>query len=256
MVLKTRINSFLLLVLTLISSLTLLNIVVFVASSPGITYYNSRDIFNQYYKGCTLEDFEEGNIAPNSYGWMHSPLDEHTSNAYFSSGDIATGIRFQENPKRPPEDPFGGLSILGAGFTGNPSNVVMSNYLVDSYDIIFLQGVYSVGMDLHSQFSPTATFTIKIYGPGDTLLDTTTSLATNAGSFWGVSSDVFITRINLYSSTVDAEGADNIVFNCACAPIGGEMVLANNIRVVAPLLVVFIAAVALNAGMIYQRKLN
>jgi PKD repeat protein len=101
---------------------------------------------------------------------------------------------------------------------GNPSKNVVANYFVESYNITFTTVVHAAGMDLVS-YASEGTVDITIYGPGGVVLGTTTAPATNAGTFWGVSSDQPITRININSEGGQAEGVDNVAFGfVAIAP--------------------------------------
>ncbi|MBU4071217.1 MAG: right-handed parallel beta-helix repeat-containing protein [Candidatus Thermoplasmatota archaeon] len=143
---------------------------------------------------------------------MWSPLDETTNNGIFATGDILPGIQFTDGPVPNMAGSGDGIAVLGAGFAGNPSKNIVSNYFVQDFEIIFPDNnVYVVGMDLVSYFGAD-TMNIDVYGPGAILLDSTTALGTNAGSFWGISSTEYITRIVIDSPTDQAEGLDNIAF--------------------------------------------
>ena len=217
----------------------------------GLKYYTDRAAFYADNPGLLCEDFEEATILDGTIAGFDGPLDETTDNTYFNPGDILPGIRFQDNPGPDPN----GLFLLGAGYMGNPSKNVGANTFLDSFDIIFPNDdVFAVGMDLVSYFDADV-LTITIYGAGGALLDTTTALATNDGTFWGVSSDQVITRINLYSPTDQAEGVDNICFGALPPPVGGEYVSVNPLTLLAPYLVIVAVAAAGTAGILRRKRI-
>ncbi len=171
----------------------------------SLNLYTNRTTFNAEWPALRTETFEEG-ILPGTIVACTSPLDSSTSDSCFSPGDILPGVRFQSNPAP------GSLALLGPGLGGATSKSIVENPGGATFDIFFTSDdVYATGMDLISIFS-TATFNIKVYGPSGSLLVSTTSLASDVGVFWGVSSNVRITRINLESQTNTYEGVDNISF--------------------------------------------
>jgi len=220
----------------------------------GLKYYTDRAAFYADNPGLPCEDFEEATVPDSTVVPIGAPLDVTTDNAYFDPGDILPGIIFQDNPGPSPID---GLYVIGAGYMGNPSKNIGANYFVESFDIIFPNDdVFAVGMDLTS-YTTSDVLTITIYGAGGALLDTTTALSTNAGSFWGVSSDQVITLINLYSPTDQAEGVDNICFGAPPPPppVGGEYVPVNTLTLLAPYLVIVAVAAAGTAGILRRKRI-
>jgi uncharacterized repeat protein (TIGR01451 family) len=181
----------------------------------GLVYYSDPAVFGMAFPGLPVEDFEEGNVAPNSVAGCPAPLDETSNNACFTPGQILPGVRFQDNPG--PTDPDG-LVLVGEGFNGNPSKSLVANIFVDSFDIYFTTpDVFATGMYLHSHYL-TDTLTVTLYGlDGITVIESTTAQASPAGSFWGVAGHEPIGRINLYSPTNQAEGVDNLSFGNICS---------------------------------------
>ncbi len=175
----------------------------------ALTFYTDRPTFNALFPGLPLEDFEEGIVSPGGVGGCSAPIDENTNNGCFVPGDILPGIAFSDNP-----GPSGdGIALVGAGFGGAPSKRIVANYFAETFDIFFPNNdVYLAGMDLACYFGAD-TVNINIYGTGGALIGTTTGSCTPGGSsFWGVSSDQYITRINISSPAGQAEGVDNIAF--------------------------------------------
>jgi hypothetical protein len=177
-------------------------------SPDALAYYATRAAFDADFPGLPLEDFEAGIVAPGAIVGCPAPLDENNNDACFLPGDILPGILFQDDPGPDPA----GLALVGAGANGNPSKQVVANTFADSFDIFFTTtDTYAAGMDLASHFGAD-TVQITIYGPGGLILGTTTASSTNAGDFWGVASDQYLTRIKIYSPANQAEGVDNIAF--------------------------------------------
>jgi len=179
------------------------------------TFYTDRATFDASAPGLPIEDFELATTPPGVIDATDVPLDENTNNAVFPLGSILPGIQFQDDPIHPPD----GIVALGAGVGGNPSTCILSNYNTGSFDILFPNtNTFAAGMDLTHFWDPPATVNITIYGEGGVVMDTTTSTGSEAGNFWGVISNRFITRININSTLGAWEGVDNIAFGYADVP--------------------------------------
>ncbi len=179
-------------------------------ANATLTFYSSSAVFDAAFPGLPLEDFEEGNVGPGGVVGCPAPLDETNSDFCFSPGDILPGISFQDDPG---PDTIDGIALIGAGFSGASSKNIVANTFVDAFVIDFTgpDDVFAAGMDLTSYFS-NSTCAIDIYGPGG-LLGSTTAPCTNAGSFWGVSSDLDpIVQLVIFSTSNQAEGVDNVRF--------------------------------------------
>jgi hypothetical protein len=224
----------------------------------AMTYYTDRPTFDTDNPGLPIEDFEEAVIAPGGVAGFGAPLNDLSSNAYFSPGDILSGITFQNGPI---VNTIDGLVLLGAGFMGNPTKNVAANYFTDYFEIVFTGGnVHAVGMDLQA-YMPAGIVDISIYGIGDVLLDSTTAAATNAGSFWGVYSDDEITRMTINSQGGGAEGCDNIAFGSGgvapppVAPVGGFSETIGAIGLLAPYILTIIALAGVVAlSVVYTKR--
>ena len=171
-----------------------------------LTFYTDRGIFDDGFPDLPCEDFEEGNVGPGSVVPCPAPLDENNNDSCFSPGDIEPGIQFVDDPSP------GQLALLGQGFAGAPSKNVVADIFVDSYVINFTGGdTQAAGMDLVAYYG-NDTCDLDIFGTSG-LLGSTTAPCTNAGSFWGVSSESeVITRIVVHAPTNQAEGVDDICF--------------------------------------------
>jgi hypothetical protein len=184
-------------------------------AAADLTFYTDRGTFEAAFPQLPCEDFEEGNVLPSSVVGCPAPLDETNNDSCFSPGDIEPGIEFVDDPG---PDTIDGLVLLGPGFGGAPSKNVIANTFIDTYVINFTDGdTQAAGMDLVAYFS-NDTCDIDIFGAGG-LLGSTTAPCTNAGSFWGVSSNVeSIVRIDVTSPTDQSEGVDNICFGAGNQP--------------------------------------
>lgn len=178
--------------------------------------YSSRATFNNDWPGLPIEDFEDGKIAAGSATSCNPPLSiSPPDTGCFDPGAIQPGIQISNNPG----PSGGGLALFGAGWSGNANTkFLVHNYGGQSMDIIFNPGeVYAVGLDVNTLFSNDLV-TVSIYGPSNALITSLTASGTIAGSFWGIASQDYITRINLIAQTAGIfAGADNIAFGGAFA---------------------------------------
>lgn len=171
-------------------------------------FFTNRGTFDKALPGLKVEDFEKGIVANGTIVPCPAPLDSTNNDACFTSGSIQEGIRFTNNPI-PKVD---GLALLGAGFWGNSSKYIISNYFTNTLDIIFTEPVNAVGFDVTSIFNNGPEI-ISAYGPGGKkVLETEVVGTSNGSNFWGMHFNQQITRINIYSPSNQAEGLDNIAF--------------------------------------------
>jgi hypothetical protein len=184
-----------------------------------LTFYSDRGTFDDLFPDLPCEDFEEGNVASGGLVGCPAPLDENSNDACFSPGDIEPGIAFVDDPG---PDEIDGLVLNWAN--GAPTKNVVANTFSDAYVIDFTGGdTLSAGMDLVAYFA-NDTCEIDIFGTSG-LLGSTTAPCTNAGSFWGVSSESeVITQIVVRAPTNQAEGVDDICFGTARVAAGEAIV--------------------------------
>jgi len=186
-------------------------------ADPTLTFCTDRADFEKVCPDLPIEDFEEANVAA---GWVEvcaSPVDNTTSNAIFSPGDIEPGLSISQVG---PDRWNSAIAVLGAGAWGVPSKSIFPNFFVDSLAIDFTAGdVTCVGMDLLDPVANDPNLQIDIYGASG-LLGSTTAPGTTAGSFWGVCSDEVITRIEITSLISGGEGVDNVAFGSGKLPPG------------------------------------
>lgn len=173
----------------------------------GLTYYTDRSVFNAAFPGLPIEDWASSVIGPNAICTAYSPLDA-TGDGCFSPGDILPGIEFNTST-------IDDYVLLTTGFLGTPFNVVGPNTYTDDSQFIFDPPVSAVGLDLVLGLVATpAALNIDIYDENGALLASTTSPSPAVSqSFWGVSSNTPIGKIE-FSST-DPSGAEtfgNIAF--------------------------------------------
>ena len=210
--------------------LSALGLVMLLASSLGLaeeahaqlTFYSDRAVFEAAFPGLPKEDFEEPNLAQFDSRLCRPPMSQISDDDCFTPGQIESGIEILDEPGPSPES-FG-IRLAGPqgfGFIGPPSHALYVGALSESLAIRFTgPGVTAAGMDLHA-FIQNATCDIDVFGTGG-LLGSTTAPCTTLGSFWGVSSSEFITRIVVRAPTggnFGAEGVDNLCFariDCPC----------------------------------------
>jgi hypothetical protein len=195
--------------------------VTFAAANPadaGFITYTDKAAFNAANPGNTQQDFSAANVLPGGVLAMANPLNSATNNSIFSPGDIAAGLEIQATGNNPSID----LAVTGVGFLGMTAKTVFANFFGETLNLIFADGVGSVGMDLLSQFSM-SDFTIRIYDTSDDLLDTfvvNDVPNTGDGLFFGIQATAgeLIGRVNLSSNTIQAEGVSYVSFG----PAGAE----------------------------------
>lgn len=180
-------------------------------ASAALIVYTDRASFNAAQSGLPVEGFES--VPDLGIVGFAGPLDAATNNGIFSPGDILPGVTIMNQNLGGGADALVGLG-WSAGF-GNPSNIVLANYLVDGLDLFF-SNANTVGFDVWSLLGG-ATVDVSVYGLGNTLLGTY-SIASGGGFFGAYNNAGNITRINLFDPSGGAEGADDIAFGTASVP--------------------------------------
>ena len=171
-----------------------------------------------------IEDFEEG---IGGFGILQDPLCGGIPNsgweAWYPTGLDELNLCVQSNllagtPVNP--DPHGANGLVTVGFGsgfGESSDLVLANYFVDSFDVMFGDPVppdqqdnpTAVGFDTVSIFG--VFVDIRVYDKNNEEMVSTTSPADAAGSsFWGVWCPDTIGRIKIFDTGNGAEGGDNI----------------------------------------------
>lgn len=186
--------------------------------SATLTFYTSAATFDAAAPGLPVEDFEAGVGDGVS---CPDPLDQFSNIGCFALGSIEPGLQIASNPAA---HPFDGLALFGPAF-GLPSKRIVANYFVETLNVIFSPGVPAAGMDVNCYLPCVQTFNITVFDTSDVLIGSTTAAT---GTFWGVTSDTPIGRINLSSQVGDAEAADNIRFGGAPSPCGAFSSVVGN----------------------------
>lgn len=180
------------------------------STAAGITYYNSRAVFDGDFPGLPVEGFENGNVSANNIISFAAPLNASTNNSAFNPGDILPGIEFTtSNPSYPTA-----IVLIGTNYAGVSSKVALANVFGAKYVINFNPAVEAVGMDVVNIFGGSSA-NIEIYDINSNLLASTSTASSPSGSFWGVTSDTPIGKIIIHDPASGAEGADNIAFGNA-----------------------------------------
>ncbi len=152
--------------------------VLHVPAQAGLIVFSGRVDFDAAAPGLPVEDFEEATIGAGSVGILPAPLDAWSSNAYFSPGDILAGVQFSASAVHGGDD----LALVGAGYLGNPSKLIVANYFADSFNVVLAPGVTAIGFDVHS-FMGGGTVRIDVYDSSDGLLGTYDASGSEAGVF-------------------------------------------------------------------------
>lgn len=181
-----------------------------IGGSPIITYTN-RTAFNAANPNLAYENFEAGLAAPNSVVGCPAPISNETNNACFAEGTLLPGVEYTDRPLNSGYggDSPNGLLVGGAGFAGSTSKTLLSNTLVDSFQMRFEEPTYAVGFDLMSVGN--STITVTVYDRLENLIYTGDHPATGGGStFFGIRTPAAIGRMVLTS--IAGEGVDNLAF--------------------------------------------
>ncbi len=104
-----------------------------------------------------------------------------------------------------------GLAAVSAGFLGAISDIVVASTFLDSFDMIFSEPNHmAIGFDTISILG-SGTVEIRVYDEHEILLVMGAAPVDPAGSsFFGVWCNLPISRVNVFDTGDDAEGADNI----------------------------------------------
>jgi hypothetical protein len=181
-----------------------------------VNTYGDRSQFDAQFPGLPLEDFENGQWGDGGFKSCPAPWDASTNNACFAPGGLLPGVSFQDDPLNElGGGTTNGLTGLGNGTLGNLTKGIVASSFVDAFEIRFDPPVNVAGMDLLHFYSNNISVAITVYDTVGNLLVTTSANAGNTGSFWGIYSQVPITRIRINSPLVIAdgsEGVDNLAF--------------------------------------------
>ena len=181
------------------SYLIVITVLLF-SAAPAVAQVNfttDEAAFLAQNPNLAIQDFENGNVAPNSVIECSSVLNENTGDACFSPGDILPGIEFAQVPLSGNK-----LFIAGPDVEDNPFVVLFTNFFTDSMDITFPgNNVNAAGLILGCLSEGVLcsdTFVIRVFGAGDELIGSTTSAVTGRfDTFVGIQSSDLITRINI-----------------------------------------------------------
>lgn len=164
--------------------------------------------------GFGPEDFEENSMGTGETHPLNDPLTQGTANGVFPAG-LSHAVTIQSNmlggaAVNPSPRGMNGLVAIanGAGY-GEVSDVVLSNFQVDSTDLIFPSPTYAVAFDALSLNGTSVR--VEVYDAANSLLGQAIMSARISGVYAGVASDLPFTRINIWDSGGRSEGADNLM---------------------------------------------
>ncbi|MEI9865959.1 MAG: hypothetical protein WDN00_15690 [Limisphaerales bacterium] len=214
-------------------------------AKAGVTFYTTSGTFNPAVGSFILRGTETWSTATaTSASNMADPLIPGVANGPFPTGSsVAVGVRAQgnslgNNPATLAPGP--GLFYAPAGFVGfsgnaQPTKQVSANKTNASFDLIFtniaqnIPRAASLSPMYYRILSPnnSVTLTVRVYNQANTLLGSTTvagvpdCLETAYLGIVTTGSDT-LGRINIWATTQDVSGADNIAVYGA-APIASTL---------------------------------
>lgn len=110
----------------------------------NLTFYTNQATFTATHPGLLVEDFEESTVSDTGGGGFTGPLNSSTSNAFFSPGDIVSGLNIDN-------EPVSTLYASGGNQLNYPNTTkaVATNNPSSNFKISFPStDVHAVGMDL------------------------------------------------------------------------------------------------------------
>ncbi|NOQ22600.1 MAG: hypothetical protein GQ565_08130 [Candidatus Aegiribacteria sp.] len=175
-------------------------------ATAGITFYTNQTSFETLYPGLTKEDYSNTNLPASSISGAPGPFNSLTDNSCFSPGDIVDGISL---------DNLEGNDnvVLTPSYLGLTSVAVGPAALSNNAEYSFTVAVNAFGIDVVMPYG--GSVDIEVFGAGGSL-GTSTSTGSLAGDFWGVYSDVDITKIEFKSGT-DGDLFSNAQFGATTA---------------------------------------
>ena len=175
----------------------------------GVTAtYSDRIAFQTACAGLTLEDFNTLVVAPSQVAACGNPVNSANS----CGGTLQAGFSFAAST------PSANVVALGAGIFG-PSPLIAADLFSD-YNIIHFPNndVFSIGMTIYIAGGPENTG-VRVYGAGGALINTyTPATAGFAGTFFGITADEVITRIEIESPSGLGEVIDDLEFGTCEIP--------------------------------------
>jgi hypothetical protein len=156
------------------------------AQRGGLTFYDSRAVFNAAHPGLFVEDFEDVHVPNGISCWCTSPVDANTDNECYDPGTLVAP--FGLAAVGPTQFEFDALIALGPGYFGQPSIVAGANLEVDTTVAWFDPGVDAVGMEVYAYFGNPG-ITVDVFDTAGVLLGSTTIPGDTTGTFFGVHSD-------------------------------------------------------------------
>jgi hypothetical protein len=150
------------------------------------------------------------------------PVDVNTENGTIHPGDIPYNLAFDSNLNPwgipgPAGRGVGGNGLVGVGPSGgfgNPSNALLANYFVDSFDIFVTEGACKAMAFNALSLLGTNAVDITVFGPGEAVLGSTGGPAPAGGHWYGVlmtPDQTTIQRVNIYDVGGGAEGVMEVV---------------------------------------------
>ena len=223
------------------SRLAVLAIAVFAfaalpANAATIFFANDAAGFAAAMAGNTslgTEDFEGSILGPGTVVGVDDPLTQGIANGPYPAG-LSLPLAVQSNllgGAAATTSPRGaaGLAAASAGSNGATSDVVVANFFVDSLDLIFAPGDQISGVGLNTiALGGAGSVNIQVYDTLNNLLGSTTIAGDAAGTnFLGIQTTGgdLIGRINIFSTSSAAEGADNVQLFTANVPEPGTLAL-------------------------------
>jgi len=174
----------------------------------GLTIYSDAPTFDTDFPGEPIEDFEESPVPPFGVTGCDEPLDDTSSDACFSPGDIMSTMseRTFEGIRGgcPVECP---LVVLGDGLIGQADVIAGPNFFADTLLFETTEESCALGFFIHVPAAETFDVTLTTQAGVFPL----TAPASPTGLFWGVATNADpILSVRLVSPAGGGELIDNV----------------------------------------------
>jgi hypothetical protein len=186
------------------------------AMGAGFTAFDSREAFEGSAPGFVLEDFE-GAVTETAEACFGT-FDSATDNDCYSPGTIVEGISLRSLE-------WDRMVVLVPPVAGVSSTVVGPNAVGEAGEIAFTNedGVDAVGLDLLAPLGGPGTVSIELFGlDGESLGGTVADVGATSGIFWGIVSEVPISRMVVTPPEDIGVLFDDLAFRPVDAGEGGD----------------------------------
>ncbi|MBD2527272.1 PEP-CTERM sorting domain-containing protein [Nostoc sp. FACHB-133] len=178
----------------------------------AVIFQTDRLAFETANPGLMIEDFENGNIATDqAFPFPDERLNNATNNAYFSPGDILSGIEFKVSGDS-------NFAVSNNAFVNTTTKLILAAQASADILINLNPGVTSVGFDIYDFGGTDDNLLVEVLGSSSVLSKFTFNLSALNQQFIGVTSDsknissIRLTHLLTGPCCAGAYGIDNVAF--------------------------------------------